>query len=335
MKESVSYSAAEANLFAILKLSARVFRMRHIMFLLLVILVHTVSAQRQKEWPAAIKGSEKVVYKTIGEVKLHLHIFHPAKQKNNAAAIVFFFGGGWKGGTPLQFEQQCRYFASRGMVAITAEYRIRNLHGTLATACVEDGKSAIRWIRSHAGKLGVNPDRIAAGGGSAGGHVAACTGVVKGFEAKVEKTKISSVPNAMILYNPACVLAPIPSHKDYLNEANIAGLRERMGVALERLSPWHNVEKGAPPSLVLHGESDSTVPFWTSKVFVEKMQKMSNQSELAAYPGEGHGFFNFGRKENKMFVATLRRTDEFLAKLGWLKGKPTIDRFIASLPKGR
>ena len=55
------------------------------------------------------------------------------------------------------------------MVAITAECRIRNLHGTLATVCVEDGKSVIRWIRSHAGKLAVNPDRIAASGGSAGG----------------------------------------------------------------------------------------------------------------------------------------------------------------------
>lgn len=117
--------------------------------------------------------------------------------------------------------------------------------------------------------------------------------------------------------------------------ANIAGSRERMVVALGKLWPWHNVEKGAPPSLVFHGDSGSTAPFWTSNVFVEKMQKMSNQAELAAYSGEGHGFYNFGRKENKMFVATLRRTDEFLAKLGWLKGKLTIYWFIASLPKGR
>ena len=65
------------------------------------------------------------------------------------------------------------------------------------------------------------------------------------------------------------------------------------------------------------------------------MKKAGNHAELVAYSGEGHGFFNYGRKENKMFIATMQRTDEFLAKLGWLKGKPTIDRFIASLPKGR
>ena len=268
-----------------------------------------------------------MAYKTIGDIKLHLHIFRPADKKSNLPAIVFFFGGGWKGGTPGQFEQQCRYLANRGIVAMTAEYRIRNLHGTLATACVEDGKSAVRWIRANARKLGVDPDRIAAGGGSAGGHVAACTGVIKGFKAKGEDSKISSVPNAMVLYNPPCVLAPVPERKDFINPENIAGLRERMGVPLEQLSPWHHVRKGMPPTLVLHGEADPTVKFWTSKVFVEKMKKAGNHAELAAYPDEKHGFFNYGRGGNKMFIATMRRTDEFLASLGWLKGTPSIEKF--------
>jgi len=291
------------------------------------------SAQRKPQWPAKFHGSEKAVYKTIGDVKLHLHIFRPTKQKVNAPAIVFFFGGGWRSGTPKQFEQQCRYLASRGMVAMTAEYRIRNLHGTPATACVEDGKSAVRWMRAHAKKLGIDPNRIAAGGGSAGGHVAACTGVIAGFEAKGEDGRMSSVPNAMVLFNPPCVLAPVPIRKDFLNDANLAGLRERMGVAPRELSPWHHVHKGQPPTLVLHGEADPTVKFWTAKVFVEKMQLSNNAAELAAYPGEAHGFFNYGRRGNKMFIATMRRTDEFLAKLGWLKGKPSIEKFTAA--KGR
>jgi len=242
---------------------------------------------------------------------------------------VFFFGGGWNHGTPGQFEQQCRYLASRGMMAMTAEYRIRNMHGTRAKACVEDGKSAVRWIRRNAKKLGVNPNQIAAAGGSAGGHVAACTGVIKGFEAKDEDSKISSIPNAMILFNPPCVLAAVPERKDYLSAQAMAGMAARMGVAPEHLSPWHNVSKGHPPTLVLHGEADSLVPFWTSKVFVEKMKKAGNQAELAAYPNQKHGFFNYGRGNAKMFSATMKRTDEFLTKLGWLKGKPTISRFIS------
>ena len=301
--------------------------MQRLVIVLMLLCALTSFAQRKQVWPGKFQGAKKVVYRTIGDIKLHLHIFRPAEKKTAAPAIVFFFGGGWKGGTPGQFEQQCRYLANRGIVAMTAEYRIRNLHGTLATACVEDGKSAVRWIRTNAKKLGVDPDRIAAGGGSAGGHVAACTGVIKGFEAKGEDSKISSVPNAMVLYNPPCVLAPVPERKDFLNPENVAEMRERMGVLPEELSPWHHVQKGMPPTLVLHGKDDPTVKFWTAEAFVKKMKAAGNQAELAAYPGEKHGFFNYGRGGNKMFIATMRRTDEFLASLGWLKGKPSIEKF--------
>ena len=301
----------------------------------LILVATGLVAQQKKTWPAQLKGAERVVYKTVGDTQLHLHIFRPTKQRTKAPAIVFFFGGGWRSGTPAQFEQQCRYLASRGMVAMTAEYRIRNMHGTLATACVADGKSAVRWIRANAKRLGVDPGRIAAGGGSAGGHVAACTGVIACFEGKGEDGKISSVPNAMVLFNPPCVLAPVPARKDFLNAENIVGLRERMGVPPVELSPWHHIRKGLPPTLVLHGEEDPTVKFWTAKAFVEKMQLSNNAAELAAYPGEAHGFFNYGRGGNRMFIATMRRTDKFFKQLGWLRGKPTIEQFTAGLSKGR
>ncbi|MDC0144292.1 alpha/beta hydrolase fold domain-containing protein [Verrucomicrobia bacterium] len=304
--------------------------MQRLVIMFILLCAFTVSAQRKQAWPAKFEGAEKVVYKVVGDVKLHMHIFRPVKQKANTPAIVFFFGGGWKGGTPKQFEQQCRYLASRGMMAMTAEYRIRNLHDTLAKYCVEDGKSAVRWIRVNAKKLGVNPDRIAAGGGSAGGHVAACTGVIKGFETKGENAAVSSVPNAMVLFNPPCVMAPFPGRKDFLNPENIAELRERMGVPPEQLSPWHHVRKGLPPTLVLHGEADPTVKFWTSAAFVKKMKAAGNDAKLAAYPEELHGFFNYGRRSNKMFIATMRRTDEFLTKRGWLQGQPSIERFTGA-----
>ena len=303
--------------------------MQRLISALILLCAFTSVAQRKQVWPEEFQDAKKVTYKTIDDIKLHLHVFRPAEKKSNASAIVFFFGGGWNHGTPGQFEQQCRYLASRGMVAMTAEYRIRNMHGTRAKACVEDGKSAVRWIRRNAKKLGVNPNQIAAAGGSAGGHVAACTGVINGFDAKGEDLKISSVPNAMVLYNPPCVLAAVPERKDYPSAQAMAGMAARMGVAPEHLSPWHNVSKGHPPTLVLHGEADSLVPFWTSRVFVEKMKKAGNQAELAAYPNQKHGFFNYGRGNAKMFSATMQRTDEFLAKLGWLKGKPTIGRFIS------
>ena len=78
-----------------------------------------------------------------------------------------------------------------------------------AVSCVADAKSAIRYVRQNAARLGVDPNRLAAGGGSAGGHLAACTGVIQGFDEAGEDTSISSVPNALALFNPAVALAPV------------------------------------------------------------------------------------------------------------------------------
>ncbi len=89
---------------------------------------------------AAMEGATVEPYKSVGDVTLNCYVFYPADHEpgDRRAAIVFFFGGGWRSGTPRQFEQQCRYLASRGMVAITADYRVRSRHGTLAEKCVAD-----------------------------------------------------------------------------------------------------------------------------------------------------------------------------------------------------
>ena len=65
-------------------------------------------------------------------------------------AIVFFLGGGWKSGTPAQFQEHAKHFAARGMVAISADYRVASRHDVKAAACVADAKSAIRWVRESA-----------------------------------------------------------------------------------------------------------------------------------------------------------------------------------------
>ncbi len=110
----------------------------------------------QPRQPLQFKGARSEVYKTIGDVALQMYIFEPAGHKaaDRRPAVVFFFGGGWKGGTPKQFEHQCRYLASRGMVAMTADYRVSSRHGTKAVQCVTDGKSAVRWVRENAKRLG-------------------------------------------------------------------------------------------------------------------------------------------------------------------------------------
>lgn len=264
------------------------------------------------------------VYKTLGDVELKLYIVEPENHRadDKRPAIVFFFGGGWRSGSPVQFAQQCKYLASRGMVAMAADYRVRSRHGTTADACVRDAKSAVRWIRENADRLGVDPDRIAAGGGSAGGHIAACTGLVEGFDEEGEDTSINSVPNAMVLFNPGVVLAPVEGIE--LDAKRLAQLPDRTGVEPIKISPYHQIHAGAPPTVIFHGKSDTTVPYATVERFAQAMTEAGNKCVLHGYEGRGHGFFNYGRDGGDMYRATVQAMDEFLAELGYVSGSPTI-----------
>lgn len=250
--------------------------------------------------------AEELVYKTVGDVTLHLHMFKPERWQasDRRPVIVFFFGGGWKDGTPRQFYRHGAHFAEHGMVAFSAEYRVKSTHGTSPFECVEDGKSAVRYIRANAETLGVDPNRIVAGGGSAGGHVAACAALIEGFE-EGDNTGVSSKPNAMLLFNPVVDTTP----KGY-------GARKLEGRTHE-LSPVHHVNGDAPPVMIFHGTKDTTVPFENIQRFCETMEAAGNRCEVVVFEGARHGFFNYGRFENA-FEVTLQKSDEFLEALGYL-----------------
>jgi acetyl esterase/lipase len=290
----------------------------------------TFAQERKKQpnraYPPQMQAQRVETYKTVGDGKLNLWIYTPEGHKptDQRAAIVFFFGGGWQNGSPKQFEPHCQYLASRGMVAMTADYRVGSRHGVKAKDCVADAKSAVRWIRAHAAELGVDPQRIAAGGGSAGGHLAACTGVVPGFDDSSEDAKVSSVPNALVLFNPAVVLAVVEGQRS-INSERIASLQDRLGVDPVQISPYHHVKAGAPPTIIFHGKDDATVPYRTVEAFAQEMEGAGNRCKLVGYEGQGHGFFNYGRGDGAMYKATVKAMDEFLAELGYVKGKPTIE----------
>jgi len=281
-------------------------------FLLAVVLL---GAAPRFSYPPQMDGARIETYKTVGDTKLNLYIFAPATAKN-APAIVFFFGGGWTSGSPQQFEVQCRRLASRGMVAITADYRVASRHQVKPTQCLADARSAIRWVRANAAKLGVDPKRVAVGGGSAGGHLAAATAFISEFDEPGEDKKISATPDALVLFNPALVLAPM----DKLNLDKSFGARvpeERLGTKPERISPAHNVKPGGPPTIIFHGRADTTVPFATAEAFTAKMKAAGNRCELVGYDDQPHGFFNRDPWQQK----TLMEADNFLVSLGWLPAK--------------
>ncbi|QDU37353.1 Carboxylesterase NlhH [Maioricimonas rarisocia] len=281
-----------------------------------------------QDLPDSFDGARTVVYKTVGDVELKMHIFSPEQKADMPRpAIVFFFGGGWRAGTPEQFEQHCRYLASRGMVAATAEYRVSSRHKTQAKHCVQDGKSAVRWLRTHADELGIDPQRIAAGGGSAGGHVAACTGTLEEFDEPGESTDVSARPDALVLYNPAAALAPFDGQEP-LPEYDPQSMRKRVGTDPVDLSPAHHVGPDVPPTIMFFGTADRLLA--GARYFREQMLEAGNRCELKLTDGAGHGFFNYGRGGNEAFRTTLEQTDRFLASLGYLKGEPQVDEFLAS-----
>lgn len=274
------------------------------------------SAFAQRNYPPSIPDAEAKLYKTIDEVELSLFVFKPEgwKASDSRPAAVFFFGGGWKSGSPVQFVEQCKHLANQGMVAITVDYRVASRHQTKAVDCVIDARDAMHWVRSHCGELGINPQHIAAGGGSAGGHIAACLGTIKpGGEEKV-----SSRPDAMFLFNPACVIAAIDGKHPWA-EDRTDELTERMGTDPEALSPAHHVSASSPPCIIFHGKADSTVPYSTAETFTEKMHAAGVRCELKGYKGEQHGFFNFGKNDNKAFDESMRQLDIFIVSLGWIE----------------
>ncbi|TWT75039.1 alpha/beta hydrolase fold domain-containing protein [Allorhodopirellula solitaria] len=308
---------------------------RTYLLLAMTLLSSSAFAQRNAGYPPSFDDARQETYKTVDDVDLKLWVFDPPRHESGESrpAIVFFFGGGWRAGNPTQFEQHCRYLASQGMVAITADYRVSSRHHTLANKSVEDAESAVRWIRDNAKRLGIDPFRIVAGGGSAGGHLAACLGVVpplsgstvEGLEAK----RTSSVPNALALFNPALVLAPFEDIRLGKNSEGVEKFKDittRTGVPARRISPIHHIHSGLPPTIIFHGEADSTVPFVTAKRYSELATQAGNRCELIGYPDASHGFFNYGRggEPGKFYPLTVSRLHTFLKTLGYLENPPAI-----------
>lgn len=259
------------------------------------------------------------VYKKVGDRELKLTIVNPPDWMagDKRPAMVFFHGGGWTGGGPTQFTQHSDYLASRGLVCIQVEYRLipKGEKGP-PIMCVHDAKSAMRWVRSHAGELGIDPGRIGAGGGSAGGHLAAFVGMVEGLDDLQDDLKVSPKANALALFNP--VFDNGPDH---------GWGTARVGERYREFSPAHNITSDDPPAIIFLGTQDKLIPVSVVKRFKANMEKARVRCEAKFYEGQGHGFFNPG-KGGKMefYYETLLETDRFLASLGWLKGEPTLKK---------
>ncbi len=244
--------------------------------------------------------TRSVIYKEVGDIKLKLHIFEPQNHKSSdkRPAIVFFHGGAYKGGSPNQFYWQAAYLASRGMVAFSAQYRLTT-QGVEVKDGITDGKSVIRWVRKHAGELGVDPNRIAAGGGSAGGHLAAATDVLKTLDEKTEDLTVSSRPDLLILFNPA-LFHPA----------------EQKTLSLDDFT------KDMRQAIFMFGSKDKEMIKYATDLRLKRAGPggWSDKFKIYIAEGVGHGFFNGPPwRERSAYLM-----DQFLAEHGYTKGEPTL-----------
>jgi acetyl esterase len=245
------------------------------------------------------------VYKKTKQAELEIVVHFPPgwKTSDRRAAIVFFFGGGWTNGRLSQFEPQATALASRSLVTARADYRVKSRHGVSPDACVEDAKSAVRWLRQNALMLGIDSNRLVAAGGSAGGHIAACTALTDGLEAAGEDLRISSRPNAMILFNPVLRLDHLPA------------LLARVGhdeKLAKQISPNLHISKETPPTLMFFGDQDPLMR--QGEEFVRQAKQVGCRAELVTAQGQKHGYFN----HDPWTEQTLQRADDFLVSLGYL-----------------
>lgn len=269
-----------------------------------------------KELP---KPTRKITYKQIGAKPLQLHVFDPLESSasnDTKPAIVFFFGGGWTSGDPKQFYTQCRLLADNGVLAMSAEYRVKSRDDSKVIDSIADAQDAIAYVRSHAKELKVDPQRIAAGGGSAGGHLAAATATLAYRGTESNRSDLDYRPDALILFNPALVLAPTHTEHDKELEALRRNLVDRVGDAPESASPYHHLKKDMPPSIIFHGLADTTVPHWTVELFQRKAKELGSDCRLKSYEGEAHGFFNFGRAK---YQTVRDAMVEFLRDIHYVK----------------
>lgn len=264
----------------------------------------SASAQEKPTTPR----TESFVYKKIPQGVLEIVVHYPAdwKASDKRPAIVFFFGGGWTNGGIKAFERQATHLAERGMVAARADYRVKSRQGVTPKECVEDAKSAVRWVRQNAGRLGIDPDRIAAGGGSAGGHIAACTSLTPGLDAQGEDKTISSKPNALVLFNPVLRFSGIPELMSRIDNDEAVG---------KAISPTLHLTKDTPPTLLLFGSADRLYPMATE--FMKKSKELGHRAELFTAPDQPHSFFN----RSPWLEKTIERMDEFLVSIGYLNAK--------------
>ena len=246
-----------------------------------------------------------LMYKQVDTLKLGLKVYYPAslQKEQTYPTIVFFFGGGWNGGSIKQFETHALHYAAKNFITVLVDYRVKTRHNSTPFESLKDAKSAIRYLRKNATKLGIDANRIVGSGGSAGGHLAAACFTNESINETDDDLTISAKPNALVLFNPVI-------------DNGIGGYGfERIGDRYLEFSPMHNIQKGFPPTIFFLGTNDNLIPVETAQKFKNKIEDAGSRCDLYLFKNQAHGFFN----KEPFLSETILKSDVFLQSIAYLK----------------
>jgi len=239
----------------------------------------------------------EVIYHQTDSVEYRLHISKNDTIRELRPAIVFFHGWG-KVRDPEQFFPFCTYYAEKGLVGISAEYRKDQADWKTA---LENALLAMNWVKDHAQDLGIDKSKIILSGGSGGGWTAASVTTTSRYLHLDAQLQEQDIPVAMVLFNPL------------LSALDEIGQKLQM---TSEYSPLHNLDREQPPLLILTGSEDFLLH--QSLQYEKKTKELGNMISLKIYKGGKHGFFNYGKHGNKYYHLTLQEIDAFLAHWGLL-----------------
>jgi acetyl esterase/lipase len=248
--------------------------------------------------------TQDVVYGTAGAGgrDLRCDVYTPPGVEAGAKApcVLLVHGGAWRTGDKTQLRGYGILLGRAGYVCVAPEYRL--VGESPWPAAIHDVKAALRWVRASADELGIDPDRIAIEGNSAGAHLAllvAGSAGVPELEGEGGNPGVSTkVAAAVGIYPPVLFFDPATGHSK--GAIPLLALVEDGDAEAARLaSPVHHVSADFPPTMLVHGTSDTTVPVSASVRMYEELVAAGVPADLHLYAEQPHAFDaqpSFGRQ---------------------------------------
>ena len=252
---------------------------------------------------------EGVVVGQGGGRELKADVFTPPAGTSNGAGVLLVHGGGWTTGDRSQLRGYGILLGRIGYTSVSCEYRLSG--EAKWPAQIHDTKATLRWMRANSARLGVDADKIAVSGNSAGGHLSlmiAGTPNVPEFEGDGGNAGVSTEVAACIsFYAPALLYTPRRVLPEQLNFLFGAGYAEATAKAA---SPITYADKAFPPTLLITGNKDELVPDEASFLMYRTLIDAGAKAELHVYEGAPHGFdaiSEFGRQTAAIMALFLDR----------------------------